>query len=223
MGRHLFGAAAVAYGVIALIWPGSAFSWTLAAAWIIGGSAIQFHRTAKPGAALLGAVYLVFALQCLPRIVDNWGNFFEQLSMATGAALIYPRPPSKWGRISLGLCAASFALVQAIYLKNTVDLVPNWLPPGRIFWAVATTVAFALAAIALLANRMALLATRLLTIMIASFGLLVWIPILFSHPPSHANWSETAETFAIAGATWILADLLGEHMLNGYNSSQTSA
>src|SRR5205823_14492605 len=27
---------------------------------------------------------------------------------------------------------------------------------------------------------------------------------------SHTNWSETAETFAIAGTAWILADLLGE-------------
>jgi hypothetical protein len=78
-----------------------------------------------------------------------------------------------------------------------------------MFWAVATTVLFALAAVALLTNRMALLATRLLTMMIVSFGLLVWIPLILSDPHSHANWSEIAETFAIAGATWILADLLG--------------
>ena len=79
-----------------------------------------------------------------------------------------------------------------------------------MFWAVATTVLFALAALALLANQMALLASRLLTIMLASFGLLVWVPLLLSDPRSHSNWSEFAETFAIAGALWILADLLGE-------------
>jgi hypothetical protein len=38
----------------------------------------------------------------------------------------------------------------------------------------------------------------------------VWIPMVISDPQNHASWSETAETFAIAGAAWILADVLGE-------------
>ena len=46
-----------------------------------------------------------------------------------------------------------------------------------MFWAIATTVLFALAALALLANQKALLAARLLTAMIVGFGLLVWIPL----------------------------------------------
>jgi hypothetical protein len=79
-----------------------------------------------------------------------------------------------------------------------------------MFWAVTTTVLFALAAVALLANRMALLAARLLTMMLAIFGVLVWVPWLLSDPHNHTNWGENAETFAIAGAAWILADLLGE-------------
>ena len=41
--------------------------------------------------------------------------------------------------------------------------------------------------------------------------LIVWVPLLLSHPHDHTNWSETAETFAIAGSAWILADLLGEY------------
>ena len=114
------------------------------------------------------------------------------------------------GRILFGICAASFALEQAFYLGATASLVPKWVPSSQMFWAVTTTVLFALAAVALLANRMALLAARLLTVMVVSFGLLVWIPMVLLHPHSHASWSETAETFAIAGAAWILADLLGE-------------
>jgi hypothetical protein len=47
-------------------------------------------------------------------------------------------------------------------------------------------------------------------VMLVSFGVLVWIPLTLSHPFSHTNWSENAETFGIAGAAWILADLLGE-------------
>lgn len=203
---------------------GPVFLYAVAAAWIFGGGAVQFRRSAIAGALVLGAVYLVFALLCVPpivaapRIYNSWGNFFEQLSLFTGAALIYGRLSSagtsetlhRIGRISLGICAGSFALEQAFYLNATVDLVPKWIPPGQVFWATATTVFFALAAVALLTNRMALPATRLLAIMIASFGLLVWIPLLLSHPRSHSNWSEAAETLAITGAAWVLAELLGE-------------
>jgi hypothetical protein len=90
-----------------------------------------------------------------------------------------------------------------------------------MFWAVTTTVLFALAAAALLTNRMALLAARLLTMMVVIFGLLVWVPLLVSDPHSHTNWSETVETFAIAGTAWILADLLGEYRLNGHRPAMT--
>ena len=199
-----------------------------AAAQIFGGAAIQVRRTARTGAAILVAAYLVFALLCVPgivaapRIYNSWGNFFEQFSLVTGAAIVYARlslsSPSEWsgemlrriGRILLGICTASFTLEQAFYLNATADFVPKWIPPSQMFWALTTTVLFALAAVALLANRMALLAARLLTVMVASFGLLVWVPLVLSDPHNHTNWSENAETFAIAGAVWILADLLGE-------------
>jgi len=44
--------------------------------------------------------------------------------------------------------------------------------------------------------------------MIAIFGRFVWVPALLSNPHDRANWSEIAETFAIAGA--ILADLASD-------------
>jgi hypothetical protein len=240
-GRHVFGAAALAFGVLILAWHDyngehlpRYILYPAAAAEIFGGAAIQFRRTANAGAVALGAVYLLFALRCLPQvfakpqIYNSWGNFFEQFSLVTGAAIAYARWSSPWsrlssplsretlhrgGRVLLGLCVASFTLEQAVYLGPTASLVPKWLPPTQMFWAVTTTVLFALAAVALLTNRMALLATRLLTLMLVMFGLLVWVPLILSDPHNSANWSETVETFAIAGAAWILADLLGENRL----------
>ena len=234
LGRHVFGVAALAFGLITLVWHDfngwhqpRFLIYAAAADQIFGGAAIQFRRTAKRGAVLLGAVYLAFALLCVsgivaaPKVYNSWGNFFEQFSLVAGAAIVYARLSSAWsgetlnriGRILLGICTASFTLEQAFYLGPTVTLVPKWLPPSQMFWAVTTTVLFALAAVALLANRMALLAARLLTMMLVLFGLLVWVPLLLSDPHSHTNWSETVETFAIAGTAWILADLLGEDRL----------
>jgi hypothetical protein len=237
LGRHVFGAAALASGIITLAFheyndwhQPRYFIYAASAALIFGGAAIQFRRTAKTAAAVLGAAYLVFALRCVPGIVaapqiyNSWGNFFEQFSLVTGAAIVYARSSSAWspetppriGRILLGICAASFALEQGVYFGATASLVPKWIPPSQMFWAVTTTVFFAFAAVALLANWMALLAARLLTVMVVSFGLLVWVPLVLSDPHNPTNWSEIAETFAIAGAAWILADLLGEYRLNAH-------
>ena len=219
----------MAYGLTTLVWhdyhgsPALRYIvYAAAAAQIVGGAAIQFRQTAKTGAGILGLAYLIFALLTVPRIVaspqvyNSWGNFFEQFSLAIGALIAYARLSSTWkaetlartGRVLLGICTASFTLEQAMYLDATASLVPKWLPPGQMFWAVATTVLFGLAAGALLGNRMALLATRLLTLMLVLFGVIVWVPLLLADPHSHANWSEIAETFAIAGSTWILADFL---------------
>jgi hypothetical protein len=234
LGRHVFGVAALASGLITLAWHDSSdwpqlrvIVYAASAAQIFGGAAIQFPRTTKAGAAVLASAYLVFVLLCLPgivsapRVYNSWGNFFEQFSLLTGAAIVYVQLSSvlsletlhRIARILLGICTASFALEQAFYLRATADLVPRWAPPTQMFWAVTTTVFFALAAVALLSNQIALLATRLLTLMLVSFGLLVWVPLVLSAPRNHTNWSELAETFAIAGAIWLLADLLAESPL----------
>ena len=228
-GRQLFGASAFAFGVIIFLshsyngWHLPPFlAYALAAALVLGGAAIQFPRAAKFGAILVGAAFLYFALRCVPQIIskpriyNSWGNFFEQFALLLGAAFIFARATSalprdtlnRIARILFALCSASFALEQAFYLAPTASLVPKWIPPSQMFWAYATTVFFALGAIALLANRMALRATRLLALMLALFGLIVWLPILFSAPHNYGNWSETAETFAIAGTARILADFL---------------
>src|SRR5260370_23148628 len=181
LGRHVFGVAALAIGLIILAWH-VYNDWhqprylvhAAAAALIFGGAAIQFRRAAKAGALVLGAVYLVYALLCLPGIVakpqiyNSWGNFFEQFSLVTGAAIVYARLSLAWSRetlnrigcIFLGICAASFPLEQAFFLRATASLVPKWLPPSQMFWAVTTTFLFALAALALFSNPIAPLAQR---------------------------------------------------------------
>jgi len=231
LGRHVFGVAALALGIITLVWhdysdwPQLRYLFYCAAvAQVFGGAAIQFHRSAKTGAIVLVAAYLVITLLsvpqivAMPRIYNSWGNFLEQFSLVSGAAILYGRLSAAWsrerlirtGRILLGICTVSFALEQAFYLGATAGFVPKWVPPSPMFWAIATTVFFALGALALLANRMTLLAARLLTLMIVLFGLLVWVPLTISDAHNHTNWSENALTFLIAGAVWILADIIGE-------------
>ena len=87
------------------------------------------------------------------------------------------------------------------------DLVPKVDSTQPDFWAILTTIAFALVAIAILINRQARLAIRLMTLMLALFGVVVWIPRLIARPQVHLNWSEFGLTFLITGAAWMVADL----------------
>src|ERR1700723_1043832 len=113
-GRRVFGVAALASGLITLAWHDDHdghqlryFVYAAAAALIFGGAAIQFRRTAKAGAAVLGVAYLVVVLLCVPGIVaapqiyNSWGNFFEQFSLLSGAAIIYARLSSAWSQETL--------------------------------------------------------------------------------------------------------------------------
>jgi hypothetical protein len=194
-----------------------------AAVELFGGIAIQWRPTRRIGAATLGAIYFLFALLWVPFIFANpptygpWGSIFEQCSLVSGALLTYvlagQNEPghSELGRIGKALfsvCVISFTIVQIVYLSGTASLVPKWIPPGQMFWAIITTIAFAFAAIALLSGRSALLASRLLTLMVVGFGLLIWLPAVVSDPHKLFNWAANAQNLAIAGASWIVTEYL---------------
>jgi uncharacterized membrane protein YphA (DoxX/SURF4 family) len=236
--RIFFGASAILFGVIALLWH-DAETWQtlhqlfklpfgvviaagLMTLQIGGGIGIQIPRAARPSAVILCFVYICFLLACVPAIIaapaayGSYPNFFEQLSILCGALALYAAtsanaaPPRTLGqivRLGFGVSTISFTLTQIFYFRFTVTAVPRWIPPNQKFWAILTTVAFALAALAILINRHARLALRLMALMTALFGALVWVPRLVAHPKSHSNWSEFGLTLLITGAAWLVADL----------------
>jgi len=242
LGRHVYGLAAIAFGIITLVWHDfnnwqqiralgnvphrEILVYIAAVIEIFGGLAIQWPRTARAGAITLGSIYLIFALLWVPHIVaeprvfDRWGNFFEQFSLVSGALIVYAwlgrndsersATTARIGYLFFAICVVSFTIEQLVYLSGTASFVPKWIPLGQMFWAVLTTIAFALAAIALLSGRSALLASRLLTAMLIGFGLLVWLPAPFADPHKMIKWAGNAQNLAITGAAWIVADFLSQ-------------
>jgi hypothetical protein len=238
-GRIFFGASAVLFGVIALVWHdaatwqnlqhiwslpfGTIIGGCLMAAQIAGGIGIQYPRTGRWASVVLCVVYLCFSLAWAPDIVAAsniyeryGGSFFLFFSLLCGALALYAATEAnraraavfgRLARLGLGICAISFTLGQILLPRETAHLVPSWIPPNQMFWAILTTVAFGLAAIAILINRQARLAMRLMTLMLALFGVMVWVPRVIAHPKAHFNWSECVLTFLITGAAWVVADL----------------
>jgi hypothetical protein len=76
-----------------------------------------------------------------------------------------------------------------------------------MFWAYATGAFYVLAGIALIIQRHALLAARLVTVMMFVISLLVWVPMVIDKP-IHFMWAGNAITFALATAAWVVADSL---------------
>jgi hypothetical protein len=238
-GRIVFGASAVLFGVIALMWHdadtwqdlqyiwglpfGTVIGGFLMAAQIAAGIGVLYPRTARLASVVLCVVYLCFALACIPDIIAAsniyeryGGSFFLFFCLLCGAIALYGATEpggaralvfGRLARLGLGVCAISFTLGQALLLRETAHLVPKWIPPNQMFWAILTTIAFALAASAILTNLRARLAIRLMTLMLALFGVLVWVPHLIAHSRAHFNWSECVLTFLVTGAAWVVADL----------------
>src|SRR5215471_12391741 len=110
-GRIVFGASAMLFGVIALMWYDSDTWQTLRQIWslpfgtiiggclmtaqIAGGIGMQYPRTARLASIALGVVYLLFSLPCIPGIIaapavyEHYGSFFEQFSALCGAIALH--------------------------------------------------------------------------------------------------------------------------------------
>jgi uncharacterized membrane protein YphA (DoxX/SURF4 family) len=240
LGIYVYAAGAVALGVSGLVWTDFATNWqrvqgnvphrgTLACIVAVyelaAGGAILMRRTARTGAMMLSILYSVFAFLWVPqilgspRVYDVWGNFFEEFSLVIAGVVVYASfaPPESvwaakkaWINRLFGICALSFALEHLFYLSGTASFVPMWIPPGQMFWAIATAFFFLLAAVAILSGFLAGLASRLLTAMIVGFEALVWAPRLLASPHLHFAWAGNAICLAIAGAAWVVADSISK-------------
>jgi hypothetical protein len=77
-------------------------------------------------------------------------------------------------RVLYGLSLIFFGTAHFIDLKDTVSLIPNWLP-GHLFWAYFTGCTFLAAGVAVLIGFHARLPAALSALQISLFLLLVWI------------------------------------------------
>lgn len=234
-GRIGFGASTVLFGVVALIWRDSelwhrlhaaklpfvtGLAWLVAIALVAGGLGMLVPRTVRRASGVLTVVYGIFTLACIydivaaPKVPGSYVQIFEELSVVCGAVALFAGTEAdaarscaleRFARIAFGVCTVSFAWAQIVYLQYTASLVPAWLAPNQTFWTNLTTAAFALAAVAILTGRQAALALRLTALMLAIFGILVWLPKIATHPANFSDWSEFALNYLIAFAALIVA------------------
>jgi hypothetical protein len=223
----VFGDFAAVWQPVPPDWPArTALAYVWAGLFVAGGVLLQFRRTAAAGALLVAALFLPFFLlwakrvMGFPQLLATWSGMAEQLVLILGGVAAWlaclptadreERRLARTTRWLFGLCLLAFGAAHIVYVTETAAMVPAWLPPGTHFWAYATGACHALAGLALLSGLQALLAARLLVAMFLGFGLLVWLPQLFATPGAHLAWAGNAINFALVGAAWALAAMLGQ-------------
>ena len=226
----LLGAIGMKWGDFAAVWQPvpeglahrGALAYLAAILFLCAGLAVQFERTRAAGALVLGLLYVPYALLWarrvvgFPQMIGTWSGTGEQVALVTAGPLAWEQFARRGKgsvrglavvcRILFGLSFVSLALVHWIALKETAGFVPKWIPPGQRFWAIATGVFHMMAGVAIGSGLLGKLAGRLLTAMIAGFGLLIWLPALVASPKDHFVWCANAVNLALLGAAWVVAD-----------------
>lgn len=194
---------------------------------LAGGIGVHVDRTSRPAGWILAIVFAGFSIPWairvvrFPQLFGTWGGFAEEFALVVAAVIVAMSSDGRrqtgafdlerFCNLAFGLCAVAFGLNHFFALEQTAGMVPKWIPPTPMFWAVATGVFHLAAGLAILSGMQSLLAARLLGCMMLVFGVLVWLPNLAGSPMVHMVWAGNAVNLALAGAAFVVADSIARH------------
>jgi uncharacterized membrane protein YphA (DoxX/SURF4 family) len=228
LGIVTVGALILAYGYSTLLFlppPPTWIPWLTVVGYASGvllvatGAGLWFERTARVSILILMPFLLLWTLTRVPvAIMDpgseiSWFAIGEIGVLAAGAMVLYtwlaqPKSASTFmliARLLYGPSLVTYGLAHFFeFAARTVSLVPAWMP-FRTFWADLTGAGQIAAGLGVLFLVLPRLAAASEAAMMSIFTLLIWIPAVITKPDLASNWGEFLFTFAIAGASWVMA------------------
>jgi uncharacterized membrane protein len=196
--------------------------------YLLCGTGLLWRRTAAAASRLLLAYLLAWLLLVRlpqvfllhPTLLAAWG-FGETAVIVAGAWVLYvsfagDRNGRRLGlasgdnglriaRALYGVALVPFGLAHFFYLKETVVLIPGWLPSPAT-WAYFTGGTFIVAGLAVLSGVYARLAATLSALQLGTFLLLVWVPRVAAGSVNAFQWGEFVVTVALTASAWVVAD-----------------
>ena len=223
------------YGDFALVWqpvaawvPGrTALAYLAAIVMLAGGVGLLLEATLRWAVRLLFVYCVIWALLKVPalfvapQIEGVWLGFGELAVLLAGAWVLFARLGGvseaglwRWLSGETGLRAARYwfavwlipiGLSHIMYVKETMALVPAWLP-SPMFWAYLTGAGQIACGLGVLFGVLPRVAAFCEAGMISIFGLLVWLPKVVAAPKVRLPWTAFWITWVIAAAAWVVAD-----------------
>jgi uncharacterized membrane protein len=234
LGMIGLGVLALIYGDFALVWqpvapwvPGrTGLAYLSGLLMVSGGIGLLFSRTAAWSVRILFPYLIVWVLLKVPAVVvaprmeavwlgigeiavllaGGWTLFARLAGLRDGSLLTFATGESavRFARILFAVSVIPIGLSHLVYVKQTVDFVPAWLP-YRIGWAYLTGVGQIASGLGVLFNIFPRAAAAAEACMICLFALLVWGPAILAAPSTRLPWTAFFISWAIGAAAWVVA------------------
>jgi uncharacterized membrane protein len=244
LGMIGLGILALVYGDFALVWqpvapwiPGrTILAYASGLLMLLGGIGLLLKPTAAWSARILFPYLIVWlllkvpALLVAPQMEAVWLGFGELAVLMAGGWVLFvklagPREGSPLtfatGENGIHLARMLFAvslipigLSHIVYVKQTAELVPAWLP-YRVGWAYLTGAGQIACGLGVLFSIFPRVAATAEAGMISLFTLLVWGPAILAAPTARLPWTAFFISWAIASAAWVVAqNIAPKHSAN---------
>jgi uncharacterized membrane protein len=234
LGMVGLGILALVYGDFAMVWqpvpegiPGrTLLAYASGLIMLLGGVGLLVRTTAAWSARILFPYLIIWlllkvpALLVAPQMEAVWLGFGEIAVLLAGGWVLFATlaelregSPLKFatGEKSIRLARIFFAvsllpigLSHLVYVKETVELVPAWLP-YRVGWAYLTGAGQIACGLGVLFSILPRVAAMAEAGMISLFTLLVWGPAILAAPKTRLPWTAFFISWAIASAAWVVA------------------
>src|SRR5450631_3516300 len=228
------GILALIYGDFAMVWqpvapwiPGrTLLAYASGVIMLFGGIGLLFRATVAWSVRILFPYLIVWmllkvpALIVAPKMEAVWLGFGELAVLMTGGWVLFAqlaelRPGSplafltgengiRCARILFAVSLLPIGLSHIVYVKQTAELVPAWLP-YREGWAYLTGAGQIASGLGVLFSVFPRVAAWAEAGMLSLFTLLVWAPAILAAPRTRLPWTAFFISWAIASAAWVVA------------------
>jgi uncharacterized membrane protein len=228
------GVLALVYGDFAMVWqpvapwiPGrTILAYASGLIMVLGGVGLLFSATVAWSIRLLFPYLIVWvllkvpALFAAPKMEAVWLGVGEIAVLFAGGWVLFARLADlpersslafatgekgvRLARILFAVSLLPIGLSHIIYVKETADLVPAWLP-YREGWAYLTGAGQIASGLGVLFSVFPRVAAWAEAAMISIFTLLVWGPAILAAPKARLPWTAFFISWAIASAAWVVA------------------
>ena len=228
------GILALVYGDFALVWQPVAswipsrtvLAYGSGLIMLLGGVGLLFSATAAWSIRLLFPYLIVWVLLKVPALFvapkmeavwlgvgeiavllsGGWVLFATLAGLPDGSPLSFATGERgiRMARLLFAVSLLPIGLSHIVYVKETADLVPAWLP-YREGWAYLTGAGQMASGLGVLLSIFPRVAAWAEAAMISIFTLLVWAPAILAAPKARLPWTAFFISWAIASAAWVVA------------------